>query len=99
MLAPGAYRLEAVGGDVQGTAPPRLAVICAGRDGPSLAVLDLPDAGASGARLGGSFLVPPGCPAQWLTIIAASSLDDARATPWIDAISVRANRPGRTQQE
>lgn len=98
-LAPGAYRLEAAAGDVQGTTPPRLAVICAGRGGPSLAALDLPAAGASGARLGGSFLVPRGCPAQWLTIIAASSLDEGRVTPWIDAISVRASPPGRNQQE
>jgi tetratricopeptide (TPR) repeat protein len=91
-LAPGRYRLDAMAGDVQGEPRPRLAIICAGRGGPSLVVLEFPDAGSSGARLGSAFAVPRGaCPAQWLTVIAASSIDVERAAPWLDAISVRSD--------
>jgi tetratricopeptide (TPR) repeat protein len=89
-LPPGKYRLSGQAGSVSKTAPqPSIAVVCA-KDASVLANVALPrGARASFER---TFQVSAQCPAQYVFISIAGSLDRQAEAPWIDSLDVRPDR-------
>lgn len=90
LLPPGTYRLSAQSGDIAGDAlgRPQLRISCAASKNGSVPLdLRLPASTAS-AGTRSDFVVPAGCPAQWLSL--ASGLDSSiqDTPPWIDDISI-----------
>lgn len=91
LLAPGAYRLSALVGNVTGDAlsRPLLSLSCATGGRAALGQLEFPVAAPTGVPLEGHIQVPAsGCAAQWLTISLRSGLGGAPTTPWIDSIAL-----------
>jgi tetratricopeptide (TPR) repeat protein len=92
-LAPGTYQLEFEIGNVPAAAADRpvINLACSGRPDPVLAVR--PErAGDSPQRIGRSFTIPANCPWQWLAINISGGGSDVSSNPWIDNLSIRAQR-------
>ncbi len=90
ILPPGKYRLSGEAGSVSTTAPqPSIAIVCA-KDAAVLANVALPH-GTRGT-FARTFQVSAQCPAQYVFISIAGSLDRQAEAPWIDSLDVRPDR-------
>jgi len=88
VLSPGTYRISGRAGGVStDAARPTIAVICA-KDAVVAANIALPAGNRSGFE--GTFKIPANCPAQWMFVSIAGSLDRQSEAPWIDALQVQA---------
>lgn len=88
LLPAGRYRLVLAFGDTaeEEAANPRITMRCVDSD-IDFATVRLPAASSAGRRSESVVQVPQGnCPAQWLTISAASRLDAASSAPWISSL-------------
>lgn len=90
VLRPGAYRLSALVGGVNGEGPegPMLALRCAGSED-DLMTIRIPPTPAGPVRIARRLAIPArDCPAQWLLIRTGSNLDDETLSGWIDSLSL-----------
>jgi len=87
-LAPGAYRISAVVGDVPNAAfeRPTVRMYCANQKQTVLLGLRPSSSGVPPRQIGGRVVVPQGCSFQWLAIHIAGDRLQADAAPWIDDI-------------
>lgn len=74
LLPPGRYRIDGVSGGIEQDAHalPYWVLSCR-RDGRELGRVTVPASNRSGGRFGGELVVPAGCPAQLLTLVARPS--------------------------
>ncbi len=91
LLAPGRYRLSALVGEipVREAQRPMITIACVSAESVPLHTFPLP-ATTGGRRVEQSFAIAPGCPAQWLSIVARSGSETPAQAPWIDDIRIRA---------
>lgn len=99
LLPPGPYRLQAVAGNSSGDEleRPAFSLRCASQADREFARLSLPEAGPGGRRFSATFVVPPGCRSQWLTVQSGGrmNLSAAYSRPWLDDLAIVPSRPAR----
>jgi hypothetical protein len=94
-LRPGSYALAAEVGDVpeEPADRPYVLVNCAGGQERQLLRLNLPQVASGAVRIRARFDVPPNaCGAQWIRIVASSSMGGDTPNAWIDSIAVHPQR-------
>lgn len=89
LLAPGRYRLKADTANVRQERETRPVVVITCLSNAAVTSIPFAPAGTKPVRMTGTFDVPGGCPAQWITIRNTPSFDPIDNDPWIDRIMIQ----------